>query len=122
MLTRLQRNLGLKDAPLEDEEIEVLFLVNVHASSMYGRLNIDRIHFLIKARREEQIQAAHDEAMFGTSALPPPTSTDSEPERENEKEVDKKAVVTSLLSETMMVAELRLVLLINLLLKSFSLA
>ncbi|KAL4299534.1 hypothetical protein HN51_050236 [Arachis hypogaea] len=33
----------------------VLFLVNIHASSMYGRLNIDRIHFLIKARREEQI-------------------------------------------------------------------
>ncbi|XLT67525.1 hypothetical protein HN873_023964, partial [Arachis hypogaea] len=78
----------------------VLFLVNIHASSMYGRLNIDRIHFLIKARREEQIQAAHDETMFGASALPPPTSTDSELERENEKEVDKKAVVTSLLSET----------------------
>ncbi|XLT24411.1 hypothetical protein HN873_055703, partial [Arachis hypogaea] len=78
----------------------VLFLVNIHASSMYGRLNIDRIHFLIKARREEQIQAAHDEAMFGASALPSPTSTDSLPERENEKEVDKKAVVTSLLSET----------------------
>ncbi|QHO12076.1 uncharacterized protein DS421_15g503730 [Arachis hypogaea] len=54
----------------------------------------------IQARREEQIQAAHDEAIFGASALPPPTSTDSEPERENEKEVDKKAVVTSLLSET----------------------
>ncbi|QHN78080.1 uncharacterized protein DS421_19g658400 [Arachis hypogaea] len=54
----------------------------------------------IEARREEQIQAAHDEAMFGASALPPPTSTDSEPERENEKKVDKKAVVTSLLSET----------------------
>ncbi|XLR14887.1 hypothetical protein HN51_035803, partial [Arachis hypogaea] len=53
-----------------------------------------------------------------TSTVPPPTCTDSEPERENEKEVDKKAVVTSLLSETMMVAELRLVLLINLLLKS----
>ncbi|XLR47147.1 hypothetical protein S83_031807 [Arachis hypogaea] len=133
-----------KDAPLEDEEIEVaeddaslvkqigqsfqyskiesvLFLVNIHASSMYGKLNIDRIYFLIKARREEQIQAAHDEAIFGASALPPPTSTDNEPERENEKEVDKKTVVTSLLSETMMVAELRLVLLINLLLKSFSL-
>ncbi|XLU53890.1 hypothetical protein S245_048538, partial [Arachis hypogaea] len=103
-----------KDAPLEDEKIEVaeddaylvkqigqsfqyskiesvLFLVNIHASSMYGRLNIDRIHFLIKARREEQIQAAHDEAMFGALALPPPTSTDSEPEKENEKEVDKKS-------------------------------
>ncbi|XLR40661.1 hypothetical protein S83_025321, partial [Arachis hypogaea] len=78
----------------------VLFLVNIHASSMYGRLNIDQIHFLIKARREEQIQAAHDEAMFGASALLPPTSIDSEPERKNEKEVDKKAVVTSLLSET----------------------
>ncbi|QHO07769.1 uncharacterized protein DS421_14g466660 [Arachis hypogaea] len=68
-------------------------------SSKLARV-FDRIHFLIKARREEQIQAAHDEAMFGASALPPPTSTDSEPERENEKEVDKKAVVTSLLSET----------------------
>ncbi|XLS71377.1 hypothetical protein HN51_028242, partial [Arachis hypogaea] len=75
----------------------------------------------IEAKREEQIQAAHDEAMFGASALPPPTSTDSEPKRENKKEVDKKAVVTSLLSETMMVAELRSILLINLLLKSFSL-
>jgi len=38
--------------------------------------------------------------MFGTPALPPPTSTDSEPERENEKEIDKKNLVTSLLSET----------------------
>ncbi|RYR42665.1 hypothetical protein Ahy_A08g039121 isoform A [Arachis hypogaea] len=71
-----------KDAPLEDEEIEVA----EDDTSL--------------ARREEQIQAAHDKAMFGASALPPPTSTDSEPERENEKEVDKKAVVTSLLSET----------------------
>ncbi|XLR44519.1 hypothetical protein S83_029179, partial [Arachis hypogaea] len=44
-----------------DEEILVLFLVNIHASSMYGKLNIDRIHFLIKARKEEQIQATHDE-------------------------------------------------------------
>lgn len=54
----------------------------------------------MKARREEQIQAAHEEAMFGASALPPPISTDSEPEKENEKEVDKKDLVTSLLSET----------------------
>jgi len=38
--------------------------------------------------------------MFGATALPPPTSTDSEPERENEKEVAKKDMVTSLLSET----------------------
>lgn len=40
--------------------------------------------------------------MFGATAPPPPTiSTDSEPERENEKEVDnKKDLVSSLLSET----------------------
>jgi len=38
--------------------------------------------------------------MFGTTALPPPTSTDSEPEREDEKEVAKNDLVTSLLSET----------------------
>lgn len=38
--------------------------------------------------------------MFGATALLPPTSTDSEPERENEKEADKKELVASLLSET----------------------
>ncbi|XLT32262.1 hypothetical protein HN873_063554, partial [Arachis hypogaea] len=62
MLTRLQRNLGLKDAPLEDEEIEV----------------------------------AEDDA----SLVKQIGQSFCEPERENEKEVDKKAVVTSLLSET----------------------
>ncbi|XLR68854.1 hypothetical protein S83_019526, partial [Arachis hypogaea] len=91
---------------------------NICATGSYIRGNIAVLIFYW-ARREEQIQAAHGEAMFGASALSPPTSTNSEPEWENEKEVDKKVVVTSLLSETMMVAELRLVLLINLLLKSF---
>lgn len=39
--------------------------------------------------------------MFGATALPPSTSTDSEPERETEEEVVvKKGLVTSLLSET----------------------
>ncbi|XLS90438.1 hypothetical protein HN51_066446, partial [Arachis hypogaea] len=76
-----------KDAPLEDEKIEVAeddaYLVKqIGQSFQYSK---------IEARREEQIQAAHDEAMFGALALPPPTSTDSEPEKENEKEVDKKS-------------------------------
>lgn len=53
----------------------------------------------MQAKREERIQAAHEEAMFGASALPPPINTDSEPEREDE-EADKKELVTSLLSET----------------------
>ncbi|GAU38367.1 hypothetical protein TSUD_209460 [Trifolium subterraneum] len=58
----------------------------------------------IESKREEQIQAAHDEAMFGGTSHPPPTtSTDSEPETKNEKEVDnKKDLVSSLLSETVL--------------------
>ncbi|XLR64965.1 hypothetical protein S83_015637, partial [Arachis hypogaea] len=71
---------------------------NICATGSYIRGNI-AILMVYWARREEQIQAAHDEAMFGASTLPPPTSTDSELERKNEKEVDKKAVDTSLLSE-----------------------
>ena len=46
------------------------------------------------------MQAAHEEAMFGAPTLVPPPNTDSEPERENEQELDKKELVTSLLSET----------------------
>ena len=87
-----------KDAPLEDEEIEVA----EDDASLVKQIGQSFRYSKIEARREEQIQAAHDEAMFGTSALPPPTSTDSEPERENEKEVDKKAIVTSLLSEAVL--------------------
>ncbi|XLT24748.1 hypothetical protein HN873_056040 [Arachis hypogaea] len=85
-----------KDEPLEDEEIEVA----EDDASLVKQIGQSFRYSKIEERREEQIQAAHDEAMFGASALPPPTSTDSEPERENEKEVDKKAIVTSLLSET----------------------
>ncbi|QHO38262.1 uncharacterized protein DS421_4g118830 [Arachis hypogaea] len=86
-----------KDAPLEDEEIEVA----ENDASLVKQIGQSFQYSKIEAKREEQIQAAHDEAMFGASSLPPPTSTDSEPKRENEKEVDKKAVVTSLLSETL---------------------
>ncbi|RYR18788.1 hypothetical protein Ahy_B03g063401 [Arachis hypogaea] len=87
-----------KDAPLEDEEIEVA----EDDASLVKQIGQSFRYSKIEARRKEQIQAAHDEAMFGASALPPPTSTDNEPEQENEKEVDKKAVVTSLLSETVL--------------------
>ena len=54
----------------------------------------------MQSRREEQIQAAHEEAMFGSSTLPPPAGTDSEPEGENNEESNKKDLVSSLLSET----------------------
>lgn len=54
----------------------------------------------VKARREEQIKAAHDEAMFGVSSLPPSINTESEPEMEdNKKESTENGVASSLLSE-----------------------
>lgn len=55
----------------------------------------------MKARREEQIKAAHEEAMFGAPAFPPPITSDSEPEREiKEKEDNQKDLAKSLLSES----------------------
>ncbi|KAK1549946.1 hypothetical protein Q3G72_010994 [Acer saccharum] len=54
----------------------------------------------IEVRREEQIKVAHVEAMFGTSAIPPSTSDDSEPEVDNsEKKSNEGGLATSLLSE-----------------------
>jgi hypothetical protein len=54
----------------------------------------------IQTRREEQIKAAHDEAMFGASSLPPSGSPESEPEMEdNKKESNENGTVASLLSE-----------------------
>ncbi|WVZ12873.1 hypothetical protein V8G54_017403 [Vigna mungo] len=87
-----------KDAPLDEEEVEVA----EDDASLVKHIGQSFRFSAVQAKREEQIQAAHEEAMFGTPALPPPTSTDSEPERENEKEVDKKDLVTNLLSETLL--------------------
>ena len=54
----------------------------------------------MKARREEQTKAAHDEAMFGASSLPPSINAKSEPKVEDsEKESNENGLVTSLLSE-----------------------
>ena len=51
-------------------------------------------------RREEEIKAAHDEAMFGTSARPPSVDTDENMEDDNDqKENTGSAPVTSLISE-----------------------
>ncbi|CAJ1943954.1 unnamed protein product [Sphenostylis stenocarpa] len=87
-----------KDAPLDDEEVEVA----EDDASLVKHIGQSFRYSAVEARREEQIQAAHEEAMFGATALPPPISTDSEPERENEEEVHKKDLVTSLLSETVL--------------------
>ncbi|XP_057420601.1 uncharacterized protein LOC130714694 [Lotus japonicus] len=86
-----------KDAPLDDEEIEVA----EDDGSLVKHIGQSFRFSAVEAKREERIQAAHEEAMFGASALPPPINTDSEPEREDE-EADKKELVTSLLSETVL--------------------
>ncbi|KAK7265729.1 hypothetical protein RJT34_33352 [Clitoria ternatea] len=90
-----------KDAPLDDEEIEVA----EDDASLVKHIGQSFRFSAVEARREEQIQAAHEEAMFGATAIPRTISTDSEPERENEKEVDKKELVTSLLSETVLLKQ-----------------
>lgn len=87
-----------KDAPLDDEEVEVA----EDDASLVKHIGHSFRFSAVEAKREEQIQAAHEEAMFGATAHPPPISTDSEPEKENEKDVDKKELVTSLLSETVL--------------------
>lgn len=54
----------------------------------------------MKARKEEAIKAAHDEAMFGAPVLPGSMISDSEPEASNnEKESNRAEVTKGLLSE-----------------------
>ncbi|XP_028784046.1 serine/Arginine-related protein 53 [Neltuma alba] len=88
-----------KDAPLDDEEIEVA----EDDASLVKHIGQSFRFSAVEARREEQIKAAHEEAMFGAPVLPPSTVSDSEPERENnEKEDNRKDLVTSLLSESVL--------------------
>ena len=55
---------------------------------------------IFKTRKEEQIKAAHDKAMFGASSILPSISTESEPEMEDDKEEsNENGPVTSLLSD-----------------------
>jgi hypothetical protein len=68
-----------KDAPLDDEEIEAaeddVELVK-HIGQSF-RLNA------VKARKEDEIKAAHDEAMFGASSVLPSANTDSAREEDD---------------------------------------
>lgn len=85
-----------KDAPLDDEEIEEADddkeLVK-HIGQSF-RLSA------VEARREERIKATHDEAIFGTSSLPPAVDTDSEDEGDNnQNESTDAAPVASLISD-----------------------
>ncbi|CAI9787276.1 unnamed protein product [Fraxinus pennsylvanica] len=85
-----------KDAPLDDEEIEAaeddVALVK-HAGQSF-RFSV------VKAKKEEDIRDAHDEAMFGASSLALHVETDNEAEEDNNtKENVTSSPVKSLLSD-----------------------
>ncbi|KAL4633917.1 hypothetical protein ACB092_04G158100 [Castanea dentata] len=84
-----------KDAPLDDEEIEAA----EDDKALVKHIGQSFRFSAVETRREEQIKAAHDEAMFGASSIPPSIS-ESEPEMEdNKEESNENGLVTSLLSD-----------------------
>ncbi|KAJ0048022.1 hypothetical protein Pint_15360 [Pistacia integerrima] len=85
-----------KDAPLDDEEVEAAD----DDAALVKHIGQSFRFSAIEARREEQIKAAHDEAMFGASAVPPSITSDSEPEvDDSEKKNNQSGVATGLFSE-----------------------
>lgn len=59
---------------------------------------------LVKARKEEEMKAAHDEAMFGGSSYPPPAVADIEAEDESHrKENMDNTAVKSLLNDQVII-------------------
>ncbi|PPD71796.1 hypothetical protein GOBAR_DD31307 [Gossypium barbadense] len=107
-----------KDAPVDDDEIEVAeddaslvkhigqsfrfsaIEVSHHSFASVNRSNSNRCSCIAVLLREEQLKAAHDEAIFGTSTASLSVTADSEPEEENlKKDSNDNAVATGLLSE-----------------------
>ncbi|KAF8378342.1 hypothetical protein HHK36_029681 [Tetracentron sinense] len=85
-----------KDAPLDDEEIEAAEDDAVLVKHMGQSFRFSAV----EARREEEIKAAHDEAMFGASAAPPPIITVTEQEEQNDgEESNGNSLVTNLMSD-----------------------
>ncbi|KAK2965146.1 hypothetical protein RJ640_005309, partial [Escallonia rubra] len=84
-----------KDAPLDDEEIEVA----EDDADLVKHIGQSFRFSAVEAKREEKIKDAHDEAMFGSSSLPP-VDTDSEVEGDTSKKQDIESdPVTSLISD-----------------------
>ncbi|GAB2289551.1 hypothetical protein Dimus_023861 [Dionaea muscipula] len=86
-----------KDAPLDDDEIEVAD----DDAAVVKRIGQSFRFSTIEVKREEEIKAAHDAAMFGAPALPPAAVTsESEQDSENErKESDANNFATHLMSD-----------------------
>ncbi|KAJ4851390.1 hypothetical protein Tsubulata_006710 [Turnera subulata] len=85
-----------KDAPLDDEEIEAA----EDDAALVKHISQSFRFSAVEARREEQIKAAHDEAMFGAPSIPNSNPSDTEPEADNgRKEGNETSVTVSLLNE-----------------------
>ncbi|KAL2482561.1 serine/threonine-protein kinase fray2 [Forsythia ovata] len=85
-----------KDAPLDDEEIEAA----EDDAALVKHLGQSFRFSVVEAKKEEDIKAAHDEAMFGASSLPLRAETDDEAEEDNNaKEKVESSPVRSLLSD-----------------------
>ncbi|XP_049398508.1 uncharacterized protein LOC125862467 isoform X2 [Solanum stenotomum] len=87
-----------KDAPLDDNKIEAV----EDDGALVNHIGKSFRFSTVETRREEQIKAAHDEAIFGApSHLPrsPSTETDDEAEDGNgKKDISEVAPATSLIS------------------------
>ncbi|KAL6559443.1 hypothetical protein OROGR_004560 [Orobanche gracilis] len=91
-----------KDAPLDDEEIEVVDLLSAAEDDAVLVKHIGQ-SFRFSAfeeRREEELKAAHDEAMFGGASHPLPAQTNDEAQADILGQDKVESVpVTSLLSD-----------------------
>ncbi|PHU15301.1 hypothetical protein BC332_16506 [Capsicum chinense] len=87
-----------KDAPLDDEEIEAV----EDDGALVNHIGKSFRFSAVATRREEEIKAAHDEAIFGAPSLlllPTSTETDDEAEEDNcKKDISKVAPAISLIS------------------------
>ncbi|EYU35914.1 hypothetical protein ABFS82_09G031100 [Erythranthe guttata] len=88
-----------KDAPLDDEEVEAV----EDDGALVKRMGQSFRFSAVQARKEEEIRAAHDEAMFGGSSYPLPPQIDNEKEEEENhivnESIETTSAVTSLLSD-----------------------
>lgn len=84
-----------KDAPLDDEEIEAV----EDDAALVKHLGQSFRFSVVKAKKEEDIKAAHDKAMFGGPSQPLDAETDDKEEEDNNTNEDiDSPPVKSLLS------------------------
>ncbi|XP_052181354.1 DEAD-box ATP-dependent RNA helicase 21 [Diospyros lotus] len=88
-----------KDAPLDDEDIEAaeddaVLVKHIGQSFRFSA---------VEARKEDEIKAAHDEAMFGASSLPAVANTDDEiAEEKSNIQNTESAPSTNLISDELL--------------------